>query len=204
MTKDKDGKWTYTMEAGTFYSSSSEPKIASLHSGMRFDSAAAPVRMTYEEFLFRFEAANSAGLARTVQRQFLTMWMPASTTSEFLSYVLSKGVAFGRLGVHALNTKRFTRPMLKMPDEDQAFAVWLFHSAPPGDMEARSVMLAVNRELFEKMSALGGKRYPPYSGVVSPREWHEHYGAEVWRRLSAAKKNYDPNNVLTPGPGIFA
>jgi len=63
---------------------------------------------------------------------------------------------------------------------------------------------ASNRELFAKMTAIGGKRYSPYSGVVSPAEWQEHFGLDTWRRLSAAKKKYDPNNVLTPGPNMFA
>src|SRR5712692_2022284 len=34
---------------------------------------------------------------------------------------------------------------------------------------------------------------------MSPADWQEHFGSEVWRRLSVAKKNFDPNNVLTPG-----
>jgi FAD/FMN-containing dehydrogenase len=38
---------------------------------------------------------------------------------------------------------------------------------------------------------------------MSPADWQEHFGSEVWRRLSVAKKNFDPNNVLTPGPNMF-
>jgi FAD/FMN-containing dehydrogenase len=37
---------------------------------------------------------------------------------------------------------------------------------------------------------------------VSPVEWQEHDGPEVWSRLSAANKRFDPDNVLTPGAGI--
>jgi len=39
---------------------------------------------------------------------------------------------------------------------------------------------------------------------MSPADWQEHFGSEVWRRLSVAKKNFDPNNVPTPGPNMFA
>jgi cytokinin dehydrogenase len=33
-------------------------------------------------------------------------------------------------------------------------------------------------------------------------DWRAHYGHDWWR-FKAAKLWYDPNNVLTPGQGIF-
>jgi FAD/FMN-containing dehydrogenase len=53
------------------------------------------------------------------------------------------------------------------------------------------------------MTAVGGKRYAPYSMVISPAEWQEHFGPDGWRRLAAAKQTYDPNQVLGPAPAIF-
>ena len=204
LSKSNDGKWLFTMEVGKFYSPPAQPKLASLHSGLRFDSAATPVRMTYEEFLFRFEVGNAESTARQQERQFLTMWMPASTTRDYLSYLFSKVISFNRLSAYPMNTDRFTRPLFRVPDEKQAFAVWLFHASPRGNREARSAIMASNRDLLAKMTALGGKRYAPYTGVMSPADWQEHFGPEVWRRLSVAKKNFDQNNVLTPGPNMFA
>jgi FAD/FMN-containing dehydrogenase len=49
----------------------------------------------------------------------------------------------------------------------------------------------------------GGKVYPPFAPVLSPAQWQEHYGPATWRRFAAAKKRFDPNNVLNRGPGIF-
>ena len=66
-----------------------------------------------------------------------------------------------------------------------------------------SAMLQSNRDLFAKMTALGGKRYTPYSGIMSAEDWVTHFGPEVWRRLSTAKREYDPNQVLSPGAGMF-
>jgi Cytokinin dehydrogenase 1, FAD and cytokinin binding len=53
-------------------------------------------------------------------------------------------------------------------------------------------------------AAIVGKRYAPYSMVISSAEWQAHYGPEVWPRLVAAKAKYDPNRVLSPHPAIFA
>jgi len=73
----------------------------------------------------------------------------------------------------------------------------------PGDEAAVSALLASNRDLLAKMTTIGGKRYAPYSMVISSEEWQAHYGPEVWRRFVAAKAKYDPNRVLSPHPAIF-
>ena len=85
----------------------------------------------------------------------------------------------------------------------QAFFVWLFRSVDPGDLVALSAVLASNRELLAKMTELGGKRYVPGSMVLSHEEWQAHFGSDVWRRLSKAKQQYDPNSVLSPEPAMF-
>jgi hypothetical protein len=108
-----------------------------------------------------------------------------------------------QFGCYPLNTRCFKRPLFKVPNEEQAFAFWLFRSVKPGDEAALSALLASNRELLAKMTAVGGKRYAPYSMVISPAEWQAHYGPEVWPRLVAAKAKYDPNRVLSPQPAIF-
>jgi FAD/FMN-containing dehydrogenase len=64
-------------------------------------------------------------------------------------------------------------------------------------------MLAANEQLVAWVLERGGKVYPPFAPILSPAQWHEHYGAETWKRFAAAKKRFDPNNVLTPGAGIF-
>jgi hypothetical protein len=54
------------------------------------------------------------------------------------------------------------------------------------------------------MRAIGGKRYGGFGAVpFSQADWVEHFGPDVWRRLSEAKMRFDSNYVLTPGPGIF-
>jgi hypothetical protein len=120
---------------------------------------------------------------------FITMWIPASATRGYLDNILSltpeaaalvpfQGVE--QFGCYPLNTRRFTRPLFKVPSEEQAFAFWLFRSVKAGDEAALSALLASNRELLAKMTAVGGKRYAPYSMVISPAEWQAHYGPEVW------------------------
>ncbi|WP_243147530.1 BBE domain-containing protein [Scytonema sp. UIC 10036] len=63
-------------------------------------------------------------------------------------------------------------------------------------------MLDDNRRLFERNRDLNGTRYPVDAIKFSQEDWQQHFGS-VWSRLVNAKQRYDPDNVLTPGQGIF-
>ena len=90
-----------------------------------------------------------------------------------------------------------------MPKEDFALVVWIIDQAH--DAAEISAMLANHRSLYERMRAIGGKRYAGFGAVpFSQADWKDHFGPDVWRRLSEAKRKFDPNHVLTPGPGIFS
>jgi cytokinin dehydrogenase len=211
MLRDHSGTWRYVIQIGKFFTPPNEPDIQALEEGLHFASAAAPVRMTYRDYLFHIGTRDVAGRPSP----FITMWIPASATRTYLDNILSLTpeaaalVDFRNLqgieqfGCYPLNTRRFTRPLFKVPSEEQAFSIWLFRTVKPGDEAALSALLASNRDLLAKMTAAGGKRYAPYSMVISPAEWQAHYGPEVWPRLLAAKAKYDPNRVLSPHPAIF-
>jgi cytokinin dehydrogenase len=64
-------------------------------------------------------------------------------------------------------------------------------------------MLTMNDMLVHRCLTLGGKIYPPFAPVLSRAEWQRHYGPRTWERFAAAKNRFDPNNVLTPGAGVF-
>jgi cytokinin dehydrogenase len=218
MLRDKSGTWSFVIEVGKFFTPPNEPNIRALEADLRCASAAAPVRMTYRDYLFRnpytnrnFQQPGSVAVAGRPS-PCITMWIPASATKAYLENILSltpeaaalasfEGVE--NFGCYPLNTRRFTRPLFKVPSEEQAFSLWLFRSVKPDDPAALSALLASNRDLLAKMTAVGGKRYAPYSMVISPAEWQDHYGPEVWPRFVAAKAKYDPNRVLSPHPAIF-
>jgi FAD/FMN-containing dehydrogenase len=63
-------------------------------------------------------------------------------------------------------------------------------------------MLSRNRLLYDKARAAGGTRYPIGALEFSRADWTAHYG-ERWPEFERRKHQFDPDNILTPGPGIF-
>ncbi|HLZ45430.1 MAG TPA: FAD-binding protein [Gemmatimonadales bacterium] len=207
----KDGKWTFSADVGKYFSAPNLPDMAGLRRGLQFTSAGTPRRMPYALNLFQYVTPQPSVF--DAKRAYITAFVPASTAKEFVSTImalspeeraLNRAGGTERFSLYALNTARFTRPMLRLPQAEQVFVVWLFRTVPANDASALARVQQSNRELLARMTALGGKRYSPYSGVMSAREWAAHFGPDVWQRLAAAKHRYDPNNVLSPGPAMFA
>jgi hypothetical protein len=49
----------------------------------------------------------------------------------------------------------------------------------------------------------GIPRWTTEPAFLSAEQWHDHYGPATWTRFAAAKRRFDPNNVLNPSVGIF-
>jgi FAD/FMN-containing dehydrogenase len=108
-----------------------------------------------------------------------------------------------RIEIFPINTSRFTQPLHKVPAGALAFTLRLQRSASANGAPDHEAMLAANQTLVSRLQVAGGKVYPPFSPILSREQWQKHYGPETWRRFAAAKKRFDPANVLTPGAGVF-
>jgi FAD/FMN-containing dehydrogenase len=133
-------------------------------------------------------------------------FVPDSDAKAFVTEALADPVhlegteLFDGFAFLAAPTHPFKRPLLPFPKEPLAFQAWIIRRAPEGRVPA---VLDANLKLWERVKSRGGERYAGYGAVpFTPQHWARHYGA-AWPRLVAAKKTYDPKNVLTPGPGMF-
>jgi cytokinin dehydrogenase len=216
--KKGDG-WSFAIGAGKFLTPPSNPDPAALKAGLKFASVSEPVQILYWDYLHRVKntATEEAGgisrrpevkaAAPTVETRYaeIGMFVPESSVKAFIETILAtpSDLALAVLfEVYPLNTRRFTRPLFRMPNEDFAVVVWIIDemSSSAGD----SAMLATHRSLYQRMRDIGGKRYGGFGAVpFSQADWRDHFGPDVWRRLSEAKHRFDPKHVLTPGPGIF-
>jgi FAD/FMN-containing dehydrogenase len=211
--------WGFAIGAGKFYTPPNDPDLAALEAGLQFNSVSEPARMSYWDYLHRMKntaTEEAGGVARRPEGNVaqprvesvteIGMFVPESAAKEFIGSILATpsdlALAF-YFEVWPLNTRRFTRPLFRMPKEDFALVVWIIDQAY--NAAEISAMLATHRALYERMRAIGGKRYGGYGAVpFSQADWREQFGPDVWRRLSEAKKRFDPHQVLTPEPGIFS
>jgi len=211
--------WSFAIGAGKFFTPPGNPEPVTLKAGLKFTSVSEPTQIPYWDYLHRMKntATEEAGgisrrpeinaAAPNVEAGFaeIGMFVPESAVKEFIGKVLATpsdlALAF-LVEVYPVNTRRCRRPLFRMPNEDFALIVWILDGM--SNSTEVSAMLATHRSLYERMDAVGGKRYGGFGAVpFSAADWKDHFGSDVFRRLSAAKKTFDPKHVLTPGPGIF-
>jgi cytokinin dehydrogenase len=189
------GGFTFNLEAVAFYNAPNVPDDPRLLAGLRFDSQTAR-SMTYVEYYRRQPSLPSA------PHPWLYLCLPASKYLEYAMKVFDTPAEFAhsspRFSVWRRNSIK--RPLTRMPNE--ALVVRFQCSRLPPPSADMSAVLAMNRTLFERARDMGGTRLTTSAIPLSQADWIQQCGP-AWKAFSAAKRRFDPNNVLTPGPGIF-
>jgi FAD/FMN-containing dehydrogenase len=138
---------------------------------------------------------------RVVASPSVALWIPASAAREILMTVAPppSDVSIQGTECTVLNTQRFRRPLFRVPDGPQMVALWLLRAVVADQLPTLDEQLSANARLTDRALALGARRYPPYSSLRSAADWEEHYGETLYRRVVAAKRRFDPQQILASG-----
>jgi cytokinin dehydrogenase len=195
----KGGGVDYYVEGGAFHDAPKAPDEAKLTAGLKFAKKTATV-MTYEQYFRREEVCGAC--TTPLQKPFVYLCVPSSRYVEYTSGILGSPTesAFLVPRMSAWRRSAIKRPLTRMPDEEIIYRFQLSRTLPAGT-DTQS-MIALNRTLYERVRDMGGFRMTSSAVPMTQEDWMRHYGP-VWPRVHAAKKKYDPKNVLTPGHGMF-
>jgi FAD/FMN-containing dehydrogenase len=138
---------------------------------------------------------------RVVASPSVALWVPASAAREILMTVAPPPSDAGIQGTECtvLNTERFRRPLFRVPDAPQMVALWFLRAVFADQVPTLEEQLSANARLIDRARALGATRYPPYSDLKSASDWEDHYGETLYRRVVAAKRRFDPRQILASG-----
>jgi cytokinin dehydrogenase len=207
----------YEIQAAAYYDPSSPPNDAHLMRGLSMPPEEIAVRDSgYLEHVLAVDAAVEAFRQFFAWDDLIKPWydvyLPESTVEQNVGEVMAEITPrdVGPLGfvlVFPLRRSSFTRPLLRLPEPDGSDWVYLWDvlttSAVPGpDPVYASQMLARNRRWFEAAREAGATRYPIGALEFSKQDWKQHYGP-MWNTFRKWKQKFDPDNILSPGSGIF-
>jgi cytokinin dehydrogenase len=191
------GGFTYQLEAGVFYDAPKTPSESQLLAGLKSASPTARV-MTYTEYYRRVP-----GRLPPLPHPWLYLCLPASRFVEYATRVFASpaeaAFATPRFSVWRRNSMK--RPLARLPSEDLV-ARFQVSRQPPASFTDIDSLVRMNRTLYERAREMGGTRLTSTAIPFSQADWIQHYGP-VWESFRAAKNRFDPNNVLTPGEGMF-
>ena len=200
------GGWDFTLWVGSEARGAGEGEARpAWMAGLRH-ARASRSQVPYWDHIDRRTRGITASRLAARPHPSLAMVLPEGATAPFLSELLaspSDCAGAWRIEVFPMLAERFAQPLHRLPSAASCFTVRIQREGSAKGAPDHEAMLAANRRLVGRMRAVGGKVYPPFAPVQSREEWREHYGPELWARLTAARERYDPDGVLSPGPGLF-
>jgi cytokinin dehydrogenase len=209
--------FVYQLNATVFFDPADPPDDAHLLSGLSVPPGAAVVHdRSYPDYALAvdelFGFLKAAVSWDSLLKPWFDVWLPDSAVEQYVSDAVA-GLTQRDIGaggfvlLFAQRRSMMTRPFFRVPPAEGEGWVWLFDitttsNAPGADPVFVDEMLARNRRLFERAREVGGTRYPIGAQVFSREDWVRQYG-DSWPEFARRKKKYDPDSILTPGPGIF-
>lgn len=204
------GGWLFQLETAKYFSPGDEPDDASLLDGLSFDPGTQTAQdMSYFDYLNRL--APLIAFLRAIgvwdlPHPWVNLFVPAANAPTFIGETLDDltvdDVGQGPILIYPFNRDVFRTPFFRVPDSRHFFVFALLRNAVPPTPERVAELVAANRALFERAVDLGGKRYPFDSVPMTKHDWQKHY-QPLWGAFVRAKRHFDPDEILTPGQGIF-
>jgi cytokinin dehydrogenase len=108
----------------------------------------------------------------------------------------------GQIVLSPIRPSAISSPLLRLPSHELSYALNLVRIPATGDPDETDRLVKANRAAYARIKAAGGTLYPVSALPLSQPVWRDHLGP-AFERLQAAKRKFDPANVLTPGYEIF-
>jgi FAD/FMN-containing dehydrogenase len=142
-------------------------------------------------------------------KPYFAVWLDDRAIEHYVGEIVS-GLTAADLGTGGIilwpqRRSSLTRPFLRVPTGSEwvyMFSVLTTSARPGPDPAFAEAMLARNRRWFDRVRDSGGTQYPIGSIAFDHADWAAQYG-DLWPEFQRRKRRYDPDNILTPGPGIF-
>lgn len=199
--------WTYLLEAASYYMPPEFPNDSLLLSDLSPDGEIVTSEFSYFDWQNRL-APVVASLQESGVWEFphpwLNLFLPSTQVESYIQTVLQNltpSEVNDPILLYPFLRSKLTRPFIKTPDEEIIYFFGILRTAPP-DPDVVNAMVAANRSLFEQARDRGGKNYPINAFPFSQEDWVEQFD-ESWDAFQQRKVLLDPQNILTPGQGIF-
>lgn len=207
--------FTYELNAAKFFDPAHPPDNDFLLRGLEHPAALAVARdMSYFDYASYVDGQVAALQAvvgwDSLIKPWFDAWLPDDAVEGYVGDIVSE-LTMRDLGsggfvlLFAQERSKMRRPFFRVPGHGKY--VWLFDVATTSqvgvpDPTFVADMTARNRRWFNQALAVGGTRYPIGLLDFTHDDWARHFG-DRWPAFQAAKRRYDPANIMTPGPGIF-
>lgn len=203
------GGWQYFTQAGCNFTAPAVPDREALCAGLHHIRGFERIsNLSYFDSADRgtqhFVELTANGRINLPHPWFDT-FIPDSAVDEFGSEVLAsidpaELEADFPIEFYPFHTALCTRPLFRLPDEPIAFLLDIMSTY--SDPQTAKKIVERNRRFFERSREMGSKHYAITAIPLTRDDWRGHFDP-YWGQFANAKRRFDPDNILAPGPAIF-
>ena len=204
------GGWMFRLDVVKEFSGD-PPEDASLLAGLSDDRPRAqPSTLPYLAHLTRFNALEQL-LRSNGQWSFPHPWLTTFVGDSAVESLVASELAgltpadlgpFGQVVLSPILRESITSPLPRLPSDSLCHTFNLFRLPATNDPGQAQRLVEANRAVYDQVRAAGGTLYPASAFPMSRADWRAHFGA-AFGQLQAAKREFDPGHVLTPGYEVF-
>lgn len=206
-----DNTYTLVLEAVKYFHPSAPPNDAAMLAGLSFlpGTSAADTQTLYDFFNRLAPIVDFTKFTGEwdLPHPLTDFFLPRSKAAAFIEQTLANtpvaDIGYGPVLIYPFPRSKVTAPFIPLPNESVCVLFSLLRWAPSADPAVVADLVEKNREVFEDMRDIGGKRYSIGSVELSHLDWVGHFGLK-WPLFVAEKLLHDPRNTLTPGQHIFS
>jgi cytokinin dehydrogenase len=201
--------WIYFAQARTDFTPPAIPDRDSLLAGLShvrgFERSASLTALESADRGARHFADLTANGRVKDPHPWFDMFVPGSVVEEYAEWIFSiltpaEITSDFPIEFYGFNTEMCRRPLFRVPDEPVVFLNDVMVTVP--DREEALRLHRRNRQFYDYARSSGGNLYPIGAIPLTPEDWRRHYGP-AWENFDSAKRRFDPDGILAPGPGIF-
>jgi cytokinin dehydrogenase len=210
ITTQPAGGWTFRLEA-VKESSGRPPDDDALLGGLSDDRALIKrTTLPYAEYVDRLAVLEQALRANGQwfsAHPWLTTFIGDAAVDATVGAELDRLTPadlgpYGQVVLSPIRKGSITSPLLRLPWDDLCYAFNLIRIPATEDAATVAQQVSDNEAVYQRVSANGGTLYPVSALPMSRAGWRRHFGPD-FARFAAAKRRFDPDNVLTPGYEVF-
>jgi FAD/FMN-containing dehydrogenase len=187
----------YVLEGVEYYTPPAAP--TSPLAGLPPAADVSITEMPYFDWLNRIYDLVQQLLPLRLPGPWLNVFIPDDAVADYAAAVLPSASPDDVVLLYPVRRELLKEPFVRVPDSAVVFLLAILRVSSGVETQR---LLTLNRTQYNAAVAVGGTHYPVSAIPLTPADWRAHYG-RAWPSFRAAKRRYDPQNVLAPGQGIF-
>jgi cytokinin dehydrogenase len=214
MRPGSGGGWAFSLELAKYLAPGDRCDDAALLDGLKFIPETSSARtLAYADYVRRLDYLEATAQAEANSRAahpWMDLLLPDGAAPEVIAFALSTldpaHFADGHVMTYVVPSGSRNTPLVDVPGQRFGFLFDVLPTVPSGAQARLEIIDRSCRRILGLARARGARVYPigfPVgTDLMGDVDWRAQFAGQ-YQSFAEAKRTFDPDDILTPGPGVW-